>query len=686
LAASFIVASTRAATTAPTTAAAAASRMLYVSPTGDDSADGSAAHPFATLDRARDELRRQTASARAGTTVMLRGGTYVLTHPLDLTAADSGTDDAPVTWQAAAGEAVRIAGGPALSAAAFKQISDPAARQRLPEPARDHVVQLDLHPLGDLPLPAYPDSFRGVPAAPELFFIDQRMTIARWPNAGWATIKTIVEAGSVPRDGDTSNRPGTFVYAGDEPARWNADAGVWLQGYWCFDWYEETIRAATIDVPHHRITLARPALYGIKPGNPAPRRFRALNLLEELDEPGEFYIDRVARVLYFWPPAPLAGARVTLSTLNAPLVRLKDAEHVTLRGLTFEAGLADGIDVAGGRDVRIDHCTVRNVRELGINITGGDHHVVDHCDVTDTGTGGIVAAGGDRRTLTPAHHEVLDCHVWNFSRHQLTGAYAIILRGVGNRAAHNHVHDAPHQAILIDGNDHVFEYNVVDHVVTAADDAGALYKGRNPSCRGNVIRYNLFADIGNASARMTNAVYFDDGDGGDTVFGNVFLRVGRAGNIMGAVFSHGGHDIRVENNIFIDCPKALGSTPWDDARWRDALAGGQDCHWPEKLLKEVDITKPPYTTHYPELANFMNPPPGKPRINHARDNLLVRCAEPSSGNWEWEGDKYWQTASDAVFVNAASGDHRLRPDAEVFKHLPNFRPIPFEQIGTSDHR
>src|SRR5438046_521816 len=133
--------------------------------------------------------------------------------------------------------------------------------------------------------------------------------------------------------------------------RWPA-AGVWLSGYWCYDWFDETIRIKSIDAAKRQITLAAAAMYGVKQGNPSPRRFRAINLLEELDEPGEFYIDRAARKLYFWPPAPIAGARIVLSTLNAPLLRIKDAEHVTIRGLTFEAALADAIDVTAGRDVR----------------------------------------------------------------------------------------------------------------------------------------------------------------------------------------------------------------------------------------------------------------------------------------------------------------------------------------------
>jgi len=178
------------------------------------------------------------------------------------------------------------------------------------------------------------------------------------------------------------------------------------------------------------------------------------------------------------------------------------------------------------------------------------------------------------------------------------------------------------------------------------------------------------------------AVYFDDGDGGDTVFGNVFFRCGDPGRgPFGTVFSHGGHDNLAENNIFIECKRALGSAPWDDGRWKRAVEGGEGCEWQTRLLKEVDITKPPYTTRYPSLIGFMNPVPGQPRVNRAVRNLIVMCADVHSGNWHVSPNDNWITNRDPGFVDAAKGDFRLRPDAEVFTRLPGFEPIPFEKIG-----
>jgi hypothetical protein len=373
---------------------------------------------------------------------------------------------------------------------------------------------------------------------------------------------------------------------------------------------------------------------------------------------------------------------VTVSTLDVPIVALKDASYIVWRGFVVECGLGDGIAVSSGTNCTIQACTVRNLRKEGIVVNGGFAHRVCDCDIYDTGTGGLELAGGDRKTLAPGRHEALNNHIWRFSQHQLTSAYGLTFGGVGCRAARNLIHDAPHQAVFVGGNDHLFELNEVHHVCTETDDCGALYKGRNPSCRGNVIRFNYWHDIGSPMGHGNAAVYFDDGDGGDLVLGNVFVRCGEPGRgSFGTVFSHGGHDNRAENNIFVDCKRALGSAPWDEARWRDALKGGQDCFFPDKLLKEVDINKPPYVTRYPELVNYMDPPPGALRVNWARLNVFVRCGQISSGNWQVEPGLNWSIDHDPGFVDMEKGDYRVRRGAEVFKRLKGFAPIPFEQMG-----
>jgi hypothetical protein len=641
--------------------------------------------PFATLEQARDEIRKRKAAGgmpAQGITVAVRAGVYSLTRTFELGAQDSGTAEAPVVYRAYPGETVHLSGGVDLPAAAFTAVTDAAVLPRLAAAVRGKVVQADLRALGIVALGQLPARYFSAPALPELFYDDQPMALARWPDQGWTTIAKIVSPGASGESSPGSTDGGVFEYTGERPRGWNVDTGVWLLGYWCFDWYPEAIRVKSIDPATRQIALAVPALYTVKQGNPSPRRYCALNLLEELDRPGEYYIDRDAGRLYFLPPGPLAGKRVVLSTLGAPLVALRETANVVIRGFVIEAGLSHGIEVSGGSGNRIQACEVRNVRAQGVNVSGGTTHRVEACDIHDTGTGGITLAGGDRKTLTPAGHEALNNHIWRFSRHQLTYASAISLNGVGNRAAHNLLHDAPHMAVGIGGNDHVFEYNVVHHVCTETDDSGALYTGRNPSCRGNIVRYNFWHNIGSPMGHGNAAVYFDDGDGGFTVLGNVFFRCGDPGRgSFGTVFSHGGHDNLSENNIFVECKRAMGSAPWNDKRWKEAIDGGVGCFWKERLLQEVDITKPPYTTRYPQLVGFMDPQPGQPRLNRAVRNLLVMCAEVSGGNWQLQPAENLVTDRDPGFVNAAKGNFQLRPDAEVFTRLPGFQPVPFAKMG-----
>lgn len=658
---------------------------LYVSPSGNDANPGTALAPFATLVRARDAIRALKANgalAPGGVEVRVGAGTYEQTVSFELGAQDGGTAAAPVVFRAEPGAEVRLTGGRRLPPAAFQPVRDEAVLARLDPAARGHVMAADLRALGITELGTIPDTFQGALPGPEVFFNDQRLPLARWPNQGWATISRIIETGSIPRVGDTSAKGGVFEVADDRVARWRVADGVWLHGYWCFDWYAEVIRVEAIDAATRQIALAKPSVYGVKQGNPSPRRFYALNVLEELDQPGEYVIDRTRGMLYLWPSGELANARIVMSLLRGPVVVLRETSHVVFRGFIVEAVQGNGFDVVGGTGNRILACDVRNCRDLGININGGSGHRVEACDVHETGTGGIALVGGDRKTLTPAGHQAVNNHVWAFSRHKLTYSNAVQMGGVGNRAAHNLIHDAPHQAIGIGGNDHVFEYNVVHHICTETDDCGAYYKGRNPSCRGNLVRYNFWHNIGSPMGHGNAAVYFDDGDGGDTVFGNVFFRCGDPGKgSFGTVFSHGGHDLLAENNIFIECKRALGSAPWNDKRWQDALKGGGESGWQTRLLKEVDITQPPYTTRYPELVGFMDPPPGKPRVSRAVRNLIVMGADVSSGNWQVSAEENWVTDQDPGFVDAAQGDFRLRPDSPVFARLPGFRPVPFEQMG-----
>lgn len=94
-------------------APAAAAIAIAVSPAGSDDGDGSIAHPFRTLERAQQAVRR--ANRTQSVTVTLADGLYPLTAPLRFGAEDGGQGGNVVRWQAAPGAHPRISGGSAVT-------------------------------------------------------------------------------------------------------------------------------------------------------------------------------------------------------------------------------------------------------------------------------------------------------------------------------------------------------------------------------------------------------------------------------------------------------------------------------------------------------------------------------------------------------------------------------------------
>ncbi|MCW2884481.1 MAG: hypothetical protein JWL58_1343, partial [Streptosporangiaceae bacterium] len=105
-------ASTIAATSAHAASAAPPPLNVYVSPTlGQDQGAGSAAHPFKTLEEARDHIRLINRNMQRDIHVQLLDGTYTLTSTFQLTSADSGTNGHRIVYEAAPGAHPVINGG-----------------------------------------------------------------------------------------------------------------------------------------------------------------------------------------------------------------------------------------------------------------------------------------------------------------------------------------------------------------------------------------------------------------------------------------------------------------------------------------------------------------------------------------------------------------------------------------------
>jgi hypothetical protein len=678
--------------------------QFFVSPAGSDRNRGTEERPFLTLERARNAvraLRRREGRPAGGVTVWVRGGGYELRDTFALTAQDSGTAEAPVVYRAWPGEAVRLVGGRRV--AEWEPVTDPAVLARLPEAARGKVRVADLAALGIADYGRLTSRGFGRPVSPahlELFYGGQPMTLARWPNQGFVTIAGIPQAHKDEHGGDLGDLKSGFYYEGDRPAGWKNTGDIWVHGYWAWDWANSYERVASLDTATRLIQTAPPyGQYGFRAG----QRYYFLNVLEELDSPGEYWVDREAGKVYFWPPLGVASresrgasgggevasgeSRVArgegkeeawVSLLEEPLVSFTDCSHVALQGLTLECSRGNGVEISGGGQCRLVECTLRNLGNWGVRIAGGVENGLASCDLYQLGDGGVYLEGGDRKSLAAAGHFVDNCDLWEMGRWSKCYQPGVLIHGVGNRVTHCHIHDGPHCGILITGNDHLIEYNELDHLCRETGDVGAFYIGRDWTERGNVVRYNYFHDLASAGHGGSMAVYLDDCASGVMVFGNVFYRTERA------AFIGGGRDNVVENNIFVECKPSVQI----DGRGLD-----QSLVWHSMVyqtmkqrLEAMNWTQPPYSTRYPELAALGKyyatdkgiPPEG----NVVRRNISV------GGPWleiGWHATLEMVKVEDNLvdvdprFVDREKGDFRLREDSPAWGL--GFQRVPVEEMG-----
>ena len=650
---------------------------LYVAPTGTDANPGTKERPFGSIVRAQEEIRnmRRGGLPKGGVAVQVGGGQYSVARTFKLVRDDSGTADAPIVYRAAEGETPVFTGGVRLDG--FHPVRDPAILARLPELARGKVFQVDLKANGikefkPLRLGGFAGGlgFKTHPTS-ELFFNGQAMQLARWPNDGYIRVADVsVQDGHSIRN-QAGSKTGRFTCDSDRLKRWKDDKDILLYGYWFHDWADSYERVASIDAEKREITLEPPLhRYGYRKG----QRFYAINLLSEIDSPGEWYLDRTSGILFFYPPSDPGKATVEMSVVETPFVEFDNVSHVTLRGLRWTLGAGDAVHIQAGERCLLAGCTIDRFAGDGVAISGGSHHGVLSCDIRSMGRGGVIVSGGDRKTLVPGGHFVENCRIHDLSRIDHTYTPAVLMSGAGNRIAHNLLHDVRSSAIRLGGNDHVVEFNEVFRAVTESDDQGGADMWGDATFRGNIYRYNYWHHIGNWRQPEKGppcgqaGIRLDDAISGVTVYGNVFYRCSAGKHGFGGVQIHGGKDNLVENNVFADCMAAISFSPWGQDRWLQFIA---------KALDAPEIDKQLYLRRYPDLARLKE----GCNINTIARNIVFRCGQflRNDKTGRNRAADNVVAADDPGFVDAARGDFALKPGAAVLKS--GFKPIPFRQIG-----
>ncbi len=659
-----------------------AARDVCVAKDGDDAAPGTKDEPWASVPKAVEAMR----GAGPGT-IWIGPGEYFLEKGLVFDAQHGGTAEQPLVLRGTEPGKVRLTGARIVER--FRPITADEARPLVSPEAKSRVLVADLSEQGFPPLAPMPEKHRDH-GQEEVVFGDMPMQSARWPNEGFAEFDKVIDSGAsgvthwVSR---TVYRPGSFEFPGDRAKRWDFGRGVWLHGFWCYEWSDEVLKAASYDPATGELRLAAKHAYGV--GSPwrkdSKHPFYALHVFEELDQPGEYYLDRQNNRLYFWPPGDVERTPVRLTLCRQPIIRANRSACLTIRDLIVENGCDAGIVMSGGQHCRVEGCLIRNMGRSGIFLNGSNM-VAARCEVTETGSFGISIQGGERKTLTPGQCSIENCHIHHVGRLNWEGGRCAILGGCGNRLANNLFHHGPTGAVAYGGNEHVLELNEAHDMCIHYADVGVFYTGRDWASQGNIVRWNYIHDVAIKGGSGAQAIYLDDCDSGETVVGNIVYRCGNRGVLLG-----GGRDNTFRGNIFIDQPIGIHV----DGRGPRGIVFDRPDSW--NLLakcEELGYQSPLWKQRYPKLARTMEENPLEPRGNSMHENIMIGCK--TAFDLKKEVDPQWIDRANnpewsladfpELFEAGTPARLILAKLPAVWEKVAGFEPIPIDRIGPGDSR
>ncbi len=297
-------------------------------------------------------------------------------------------------------------------------------------------------------------------------------------------------------------------------------------------WDESLVGIRDWDREQGIITFSTPS--GHPPGafgnrKDQARTFVVWNVREGMTQPGQWYFDRDAGRLVYWPlPEEKIADIAAYAPTATTVLRLVGTEaapvrDVSLHGLTF--GVTTTPLVAGGfgalrfdgaieaahvQGLRLQQITVRWTGGQGIRALNTQGLRCTECTIHDVGAGGMVFSGTDG---------VISGNLLHHNGRTYPSALALRVSGERWRVQHNTLHHTPYSAINAGGRHLRFEHNRFHHIMEELVDGAAIYIFAAKNC---VLRGNYTHDVRD---EQVHAYYLDEQSADSLVEGNVAVGV-----------------------------------------------------------------------------------------------------------------------------------------------------------------
>ena len=690
--------------------------QLYVAQDGDDRNPGTMKRPLASLARAQELARSIGKKRKTPITVWIRQGTYYLHKPLVFEPADSGTQDCPVQYAAYRGEKVTLSGGRLLDCRWV--------------PYKDGIMMCALQKVN------------GEEPFTQLFIDGKRQIRARYPNYDpqnplvWGKGYINVAASAEPWPPTQFHfDPATFTRK-----RWSRPELAVVQMFPLDYWGALQWRLKDIDWDAHVVKLGwggfqvnslefgiaatglgRSQLYKEDSKDDTfHSRFYIENVFEELDSPGEWYLDSDNSILYYMPAAgvDLRHASVEIPVLDRVVEFLGSQQdpvkNVHLSGFRlahtastflkqYEAPSRGDWTIHRDGAVLFDGAEDCSVEKCFFDAPGGNAVFINNYSrrvriygnkITEAGDSAVCLVGSEylvQGTNHPVPTENLisnnlihDCGVFG---KQIAGVFMSVTSK--NTISHNLIYNLPRAGICVNdgwGGGHVIEFNDIHDTVRETTDHGPFNswgRGRFWCFEQNHGTY--VHGSGYHENEKDYVFYYPEEDGYITEIRNNYFHEDPSKSMHGLDFDDGSshyhihHNLcvglsitqspgdyrNVENNIFFH--------PSNPPKFWNSFASNHD-----RFNRNIIVIGADAASKSGAFYQVSGAPPEGPFVEAMDHNLFFseggkfsaeyspregRTARYSLQQWQALGYDKQSLFSDPMFVDPRNEDYRVKPES-----------------------
>ena len=659
------------------------SNYIHVGNNIGETGNGTIARPFSSIETAKEYLRENKSNREMF--VIIHGGRYEFEETVVFDENDGATEDRPITYKAAEGEDVIFTGARVIENSFF-EIPGDDVKARLKGAAADNAVMLDLSKIGvNFDFVSFMNEgnnqlFRYL----NIFLNDKRQDIAGWPNGEKFKITSVTKGSDV-----TTDR--YLEIDGLDTSKWQYSDNIFIYGcignWWNHEWDE--IAAFTENIKELKISSysSDPTAYLGEEYNNPQFTGRVLNVLEEMDIPGEWYLDVSGLKLYYYPPHKLTDEDTfEIAVFDDDFININECQYINFKGINFEKNASKSgtintnknhsghaLSIENSENINIENCKIRHIGMSGIN-ADGRNILIDRCVISDVGHCGIsVGLKGCREELTETGIVISNNIISDVARERGgNGSVGIYLRddNVGTVVKNNIVHNTKNIAVRYGGLGNKIQYNEIYNVINDSSDSGAIYAGRSWADYGNVIEYNYIHDYGvkdesESPAWLACGIYWDDKHIGNTARFNIIV----PNNTYDGYIAHinGGAQNTFQENIFTNSKVGV--------RYASSAINNTDIGTCEDRVLEIPYNSQIYLEKYPEINNTYTTWKNEGEFysyNYLKNNFNVGAANEFEGPIQislWNETNNTTDVSidynDEVFVDSSNHDYRVKDEAKA---------------------